>query len=405
MLRYRDPRWLLLGQSTSRLGDGVASVTLILLIIDKWPGATHISLYSATGTIALVVFLLAGGAVVDRVSRRTLLLISDLTRAFIMALVAILIATNRLTFIELLLSTFLFGVLDAVFMPAATALMPEIVPEESLPAANAASAISRSLFGGMLGPALGGILSAWSLPGALAFDVATFLISAGTLILMRPTPIPKAPEEGHESMIRSIAAGLRYTFQTKWLFWTLVGAGLINAALFVPNGALMPLFLKQEFHANRQLIGLSLAIGGIGWLVGSLVVGSLKTPKRRVRWLTSSWMVATIVVGAISVVNHVALVILIAFLVGPLLSYGNVMWESMMQTEVPRELLGRVSSVDWFMSLALSPIGVMVAAAVSTHLGIRTYFFLAMLTCLPIQILLLASKRVNAVDATRVAEQ
>ncbi len=361
-------------------------------------------MYSATGTVALVVFLLAGGVVVDRVSRKTLLLISDVTRAAIMATVAILVATHHLTFIELLLSTFLFGVLDAVFMPAATALMPEIVPEEVLPAANAASAISRSLFGGMLGPALGGILSAWSLPGALAFDVATFLVSAVTLILMRPTPKPSTPEDGHENMLRSIATGLRYTFETKWLFWTLIGAGLINAALFVPNGALMPLFLKQAFHANRQMIGLTFAISGIGWLLGSLVVGSLKTPKRRVRWLTASWMVATVVVGAISVVNHIWLAILIAFLVGPLLSYGNVMWESMMQTEVPRDLLGRVSSVDWFMSLALSPIGVMVAGAVSTHFGIRTYFFVAMITCLPIQIVLLISKRVNSVDATRVSE-
>ena len=167
----------------------------------------------------------------------------------------------------------------------------------------------------------------------------------------------------------------------------------------------MPLFLKEEFHANRQLIGLSFAIGGVGWLVGSLIVGALATPKRRVRWLTTSWLLGNIVVGFIAMVNHVWLALVIVFLVGPLLSYGNVLWESMMQTEVPKELLGRVTSVDWFISLGLSPLGVMAAAAISTHVGIRTYFLLATLICVPFQIILLISKRVNAVDATRVASK
>ena len=405
VLRYREARWLLFGQSTSRLGDGVSAVTLVLLILDRWPGATHLSLYSAVATLALVVFLLFGGAVVDRFSRRTILLVSDLSRAGIMGTVALLLATNHLTFEELLLSAFLFGILDAVFMPAATALIPEIVPEEALNAVNAASAVSRSLFGGMLGPALGGILSAWSIPGALAFDVGTFLISAVSILLMRRTTAPATPADGHENMLKSIASGLRYTFQTKWLFWTLVGAGLTNALLFVPQETLMPLFLKDEFHANRQLIGLSFAISGVGWLVGSVIVGSLATPKRRVRWLTTSWLMGNIVVGFIAVVNHVWLALVIVFLVGPLLSYGNVLWESMMQTEVPKELLGRITSVDWFISLGLTPVGVMAAAAISNHLGIRTYFLLATIVCVPFQILLLISKRVNAVDAPRVASK
>jgi DHA3 family tetracycline resistance protein-like MFS transporter len=289
-------------------------------------------------------------------------------------------------------------------MPAATALMPEIVPEDVLPSANAASSISRSLFGGMLGPALGGLISAWSIPGALAFDVVTFLVSAVTLIMMHPTPTPRESAEAPH-MLREIMSGLRFTVATKWLFWTLVGAGLINAALFTPVSTLMPLFLKQEFHASRQLIGSSIALGGVGWVIGSVIVGSLKTPKRRIRWLTVSWVVGTMVVGAISVAHHLVVALVIVFLIGPLLSYGNVMWESMMQTEVPRELLGRVSSVDWFMSLALSPIGVIVAGALSTHIGIRAYFFAAMTLCLPIMALLLLSKSVNEVDATRVAEQ
>lgn len=403
VLRYREARWLLFGQSTSRLGDGVSAVTIVLLILDRWPGATHLSLYSAVATLALVVFLLFGGAVVDRISRRTILLLSDLSRAVIMGTVALLLATDRLTFLELLVSAFLFGILDAVFMPAATALIPEIVPEEALNSVNAASAVSRSLFGGMLGPALGGILSAWSIPGALACDVATFLISAASILVMRQTASPTAPPDGHENMLKSIASGLRYTYQTKWLFWTLMGAGLTNALLFVPQGTLMPLFLKEEFHANRQLIGLSFAIGGVGWLVGSLIVGSLATPKRRVRWLTTSWLMGNIVVGLIAIVNQSWMALMIVFLVGPLLSYGNVLWESMMQTEVPKELLGRVTSVDWFISLGLTPIGVMAAAALSTHLGVRSYFLLATLVCVPFQIFLLISKRVNAVDATRVA--
>lgn len=85
----------------------------------------------------------------------------------------------------------------------------------------------------------------------------------------------------------------------------------------------------------------------------------------------------------------------------PTMYIGNVIWESMIQTEVPRELLGRVASVDWFVSLGISPLGLVLAGALSSRFGVQHYFVVAGLICLIPGILILISRKVNQIDAHR----
>lgn len=94
-------------------------------------------------------------------------------------------------------------------------------------------------------------------------------------------------------------------------------------------------------------------------------------------------------------------VFLFPMIASPIMVLGNVVWESMMQSEVPREVLGRVSSVDWFVSLGLSPLGLVVAGALASWLGVRTYFVLLSLVCVLPGPWILISPRINAIDVLR----
>ena len=99
--------------------------------------------------------------------------------------------------------------------------------------------------------------------------------------------------------------------------------------------------------------------------------------------------------------THTWEVFIMPIVSAPTMYIGNVIWESMIQSEVPRELLGRVASVDWFVSLGISPIGLVLAGALSSRFGVQRYFVVAGLICLIPGILILISRKVNAIDAHR----
>jgi hypothetical protein len=82
--------------------------------------------------------------------------------------------------------------------------------------------------------------------------------------------------------------------------------------------------------------------------------------------------------------------------------FGNVIWESMMQSEVPRDLLGRASSVDWFVSLGIAPLGLVIAGEIANYVGVRTYFVAFGVICVLPGLYILKSKRINEIDQKRV---
>ena len=172
-------------------------------------------------------------------------------------------------------------------------------------------------------------------------------------------------------MVAEIRTGITYCRRTPWILWTLLVAGLANAAVFTPIAILMPLLFKRTLHAPSWMVGVGFAAFGLGGLVGALLVGILPRPRRRVRVMWLVWSAASFVAVLYGVAPSAWTACVVIFATGPLLTAGNIIWESLLQAEVPRELLGRVSSVDWMVSLGLSPIGVAVAGVVAGTVGIR----------------------------------
>jgi DHA3 family tetracycline resistance protein-like MFS transporter len=382
-------------------GDGVALVALTLLVLDTTHSVSKLAWFAAARMIPFVVFLLIGGAVVDRVSRRVLLLISDSVRAVLTIGLTVLIGLHVLNFTMLLAFAFVFGLFDALFSPAMTAIIPEIVGEELLPAMNAIRPLTGNLVGGMIGPAVGGVLAAWSTTWAIGIDASTFVISAGAIALMRATPRPARHTE--TTMRADIREGFHYVTGTRWIWTTLASVTFINALIFTPMFVLIPYFLRHTLHTSKALVGIAFAVSGLSGALGAFISGNLKIPRRRIRTMWTYWTIGALVVLVFGVATNYWEVVVIPLVVSPMALMGNVIWESMLQTEVPRELLGRVSSVDFFVSFGLGPVGLVVAGLLSGAIGVRSYFVIMALATVAPGLYILTSRRINDVDRDRVS--
>ncbi len=400
LVQHREPTLLLTGQAVSNLGDGVALVALTLLVLDTTHSASMLAWFAAARMAPMVAFLLVGGAVVDRISRRALLLVSDGSRFVLCVGLTAVIAAHALHYAELIVFALVFGLFDALFMPAYAALTPQIVPTELLPAMNAIRPLSSNLMGAMIGPAIGGLLAAYSTAWAIGIDAATFAVSAGFLLAMRPVPVPERTET--TSMLHDVREGLAYVRRTTW-FWTcLLAVALVNAFVLVPQSVLVPYFVRHVLHAPKVEVGLIFTVGGVTGALMSLVAGNLRMPRRRIRTMFAVWGIGTVSGLVMGVATSFWEVAVFPVVVSASIVIGNVFWESMVQEEVPAEMMGRASSVDWFVSLGLSPVGLVVAGALAAAVGVRTYYVVMTLVCLVPTVLILVSRRVNAVDAGRV---
>jgi MFS family permease len=400
LAKHREPSLLISGQAVSNFGDGVALVALTLLVLDTTHSVTALGWFAAARMTPQVIFLLIGGAIVDRFSRRLLLILSDVVRAVLTAAIVVLIVTHSLHFYELILFAVLFGCFDALFFPAIAALTPEIVSEDLLPAMNAVRPLTNNLLGSMIGPAVGGLLAAFSASLSIGVDCATFVISATALALMKSTPKPA--REATATMIGDIKEGLRYVIRTRWLWTTSASVTLVNAFVLTPMFVLVPYFLRHNLHLAKDYVGFAVAAAGVSGALGALFVANLPSPKRRIRMMWVYWSIASLSALVMGFATSFWEVIIFPIVASPMIIFGNVIFESMMQTEVPRELLGRASSVDWFMSLGVAPIGLVAASEIANFIGVRAYFVIFSIICVVPGLWIMVSRRINAVDADRI---
>ena len=194
-LKNRSFALLWTGQTLSRLGDFVYEIALSWWILQKTGSAEAMGLMWVFVATPSVLLLLLGGAVVDRLPRVRLMLISDVGRAVIVAIVAALAYFDQLQLWHIYATSFFFGMVDAFFNPAYIAIIPQIVAEDDLPSANALTSISSNL-GRVVGPSLGAGIIAWvGTSAAFVINSASFLVSACFLIPLISANIPSPQRE------------------------------------------------------------------------------------------------------------------------------------------------------------------------------------------------------------------
>ena len=371
-LAHRDYRRLLAGLSVSLLGDGVFLVALAWQVYTLKGAPSALGAVGIAMTVPTIACLLLGGAISDRHDRRRVMISADAVRALAVGVLATLALCGRLTFSELLALAVVQGAASAFFDPASDAIVPELLDGDLLAQANALDQLVRPLALRLAGPALGGVVVALlGSGGAFACDAASFALSGIAVATLAGRRRPAVPRDAG-ALGSDIAVGLRFVSEQPWLWVTLVGAAIAYLLFMGPVEVLLPYVVKEQLHEHAGSLGLIYAAGGAGSLVCAVAIGGRGLPRRPVRFIYATWTVATLAVAGYGIARSDWGLALASVVFNALETAGTIAWITLKQRLVPAQLLGRVSSLDWLISIGLLPLSFGLTGPVSAVLGVRT---------------------------------
>jgi DHA3 family tetracycline resistance protein-like MFS transporter len=368
-LRSRDFRLLWAGQTVSLVGDGIFLIAMAWTAFQLWNSPASLSIVGIAMTVPIIGCLLLGGAVSDRFDRRRVMIAADAARAVVVGALAALDLTGSLDFAAFAVLVALYGAATAFFTPAFEAIVPSVVPESELAQANSLDQFMRPGALRLVGPALGGtIVATIGSGGAFAVDAASFLASMAAIAAIRPVPAAAATAG---STGAAIADGIRFVRSQVWLWATLVSAAVAYLAFMGPTEALLPFVVKNELHASAAALGLVFAAGGVGAIGAALIMGQRGQPRRDVTFMYACWTLATLAVAGYGLGRSAAQLMIACLVFNALEAAGTIVWATIKQRHVPLALLGRVSSLDWMISIGLLPISYGLTAPVASLVGVR----------------------------------
>ena len=374
-LRSRNFRLLWSAMTVSLIGDGIFLIAMVWQAYALWNAPAALAVLGIGMTVPTIACLLLGGAISDRLDRRHILLYSDLARALVVGVLAALSIAGALSFPLLVILVALYGVGTAFFTPAFEAIVPDIVPQADLPRANALDQFVRPLALRMVGPALGGWLVSWLGAGpAFALDSASFAASAGIVLALRTT---RSIEKVGDSNLRAIADGFRFVRQNVWLWGTLASAAIAYLAFLGPTEALLPYLVKNELHASAGDLGLVFAAGGVGAVGAAALMAQRGHPKRDMTTMYACWTLATLAVAGYGLARSTTQLMFACLVFNALEAAGTIIWATIKQRHVPASLLGRVSSLDWVISIGFLPVSFALTAPAADLIGVRNTLLVA----------------------------
>jgi hypothetical protein len=369
-LRRRDFRLLWTGMAVSLLGDGIFIVAVAwqaYTLSDRPSALAYVGLATSAPQVA---WLLVGGAVSDRVCRRTVLFWSDVVRALAVAALSALVAGGVAHLYELCLVGAVIGTATAFSSPSFDALVPQLVPGPELVQANAIEQFARPFALQLAGPGLGGVAVAVLHPsGSFALDAASFAFSA--LCVRRMVPIKGYRATTRTSLRHEVGEGLRYVRSQVWLWGTFLSATFTYLLFIGPTQVLLPFVVRNSLHQGASTYGEVLAAGGVGALIGAVASGRRRHPRRPMLWIYGWWTLATLAVAGYGLATNAWGLASAALVVNGAEAAGTVVWATLKQRRVANSMLGRVSSIDWAISTALLPLSYALTAPVAEAIGAR----------------------------------
>lgn len=362
-LRERNFRLFFIGQATSQLGTGMVGVALSFAVLDLTGSVSDLGLVLAAQTVPLVVFLLVGGAIADRLPRRAVMLVSDGARCVSQGTLAALLITGHAELWQLLVLQFLGGTATAFFLPAVTGLTTQVVSEERLQEANALRSLAAS-GGNIAGPAIAGVLVATVGPGwALAVDAASFAISA---VFLGRLQLPPHDVISQTSILRDLVEGWHEFRSRTWLVLANVHAAIVNVTMLAPFYVVGPAVAKRSL-GGAGAWALIASCFGIGLVAGGMI--SLTLRPRRPMLVGLAATISNAPALVLLAVKAPAIVIALAAIpAGATLTFLNTVWETTLQQQVPARLLSRIVAYDWLAALVFQPVGYAAAGLVAAHL-------------------------------------
>jgi predicted MFS family arabinose efflux permease len=357
-LEVRDFRLLWSGQTISLLGSGIFTVTLAwqTIKLSSNPAALSVVLLALGGPEVLLA--LVGGAVTDRLPRRTVMLVSDAIRMIVLAALAVLAGTGRIEIWHLVALGLVYGSATAFFEPAVYSIYTEVLSPELLLEATALRATGAIFSIELLGPALGGVLvattgTAW----AFGADAVSFGVSLATLLLVSVRTAPPR-ERASESVLSDVREGFRYVRSVRWLWISIAMTAISNVFFSGPLRVAIPVLVKETLRQGAGALGIATGSLGAGGLVALLLVTRFGKGPRRTHAMYASWVMAGFAMASAGVFPRLAVVAAGMAGVGLFLSFGNTIWLTLVQELVPKHVMGRVFSMDMVISQGLIPLSI-----------------------------------------------
>jgi MFS family permease len=364
VLRQRDFRLLYSAYAVSVVGDRMVTIAMAFAVLHLGGSASAVGVVLAARTLPLVGSLLIGGVVADRVSRRTVMVAADLSRLATQGALAVLLIAGEPPIWALAVLAGLTGAATGFFEPASIGMMPAVVAPERLQQANGLRATAMA-GGEILGPIIAGALVATAGAGyALGIDAITFGVSAALLAALHVAPrMPREPS----TFLTDLKEGWG-AFRSRAWVWSIVLAASFGNIVWGAWSSLGPVAADRDL-GGAAVWGGVLGAMGVGALLGA-VAGIRVRPRRPLVLSTSAFSLFAAPLAMLAIGAPAPLVGVGAFLAGAGMMLGGSIWESTLQRRVPAESLSRVSSYDWFGSLAFRPLGLVIWGPIAAGIGL-----------------------------------
>ncbi|MCA9957765.1 MAG: MFS transporter [Anaerolineales bacterium] len=382
LLRIREFRWLWLGQIVSNFGDAVTHLTLVLFINRVTEGSTTaiayllIALALPRATIGLV-----AGVFADRWDRKRTMIVSDLLRG-ILILAFIFLSVNNTQLWLLYMIAFIHSAIGAFFLPARSALIPNLVPKEGLLAANSLSQMSM-VFLQVLGTAAAGFIvgvldTFWP---AFVIDAVTFFVSA---LFVAQVQVATQRKETRETAVftliqavnSELREGMRIMLHNRVLLGTLVAIGVTMFGLGAVN-VLLPPLLINDLHVSETWFGAVEFAQTLAMIISGSFVAILAARFKPTSLISGNLLILGVMVCILSLITTVWHVLPILFVIGLVVTPLNAAVATIVQTAVSDDVRGRISAALGAIVQAAMLISMFATGAVAAAIGVRNVFIVS----------------------------
>jgi MFS family permease len=391
--RHKDFLLLWSGQSVSEIGSSVTMVALPLVAVVLLHASTfQVGLLTAAGTACFLLVALPAGLVVDRVPKRRLMLACDVARTLIIGSVAVAAAFGVLTMLQLFAVALLAGLATVFFDVAYQSYVPALVEGARLHEANGKLGATQS-FAQVAGPGVGGAVFGAFKAGSMTVDAVSFAVSALSLWLIRtpeaattvpaPGPADEAGIDGRSGLLAEVLAGLRFVVSHPVLRKIAACTGTAN--LFGSMSATLEvIFLIRIVHVRPAEVGLLIAVGSLGGIVGGVLSGRLSAwiGTARIIWISILTFGALTLVMPLTAPGWRLVLFPIA---GFSMTFTGVVYNiaqlSYRQLITPRELLGRMNAAIRWIVWGTLPLGGLIGGVLGGAgvLGVRPTLWISVI--------------------------
>jgi len=370
---YRNYIFLYSGQLFSLLGSSITQFVIVWWITILTASPVILSIASFLYVLPMTIAMPIGGVIADRYSRKKILITVDSIQAFITLSIIVLFNLEiSQPMVIIVLNSFL-GLCQGFHMPTVSAVVPTMVPKEKLSRVNGVSFLTSG-FIHTIGPLIAAmLLSILPIKSILWIDPITFMVALIPLVLIK---IPKVSTRQEHAEKNSFFSDLKEGFQTLKLIpivsMMLLVSMFINF-LMRPFQVLMPYFISFIHSGSPSDLALISAFFSGGSLLGALITSIKKEWSHEVftYFLLETVIVIPTIVFILLPKGSFLLMAITCSFYGLLVPILNTIYLTLMQTKVPANKMGRVSSIDWAISSAISPIGALLAGIIAEFVGVR----------------------------------